>query len=160
MIATASAGPLRQGFGPVRDHVLGCTVATGDRERLDGLARRPRVRDADRDVLAAEQVPEDAVAVGQRLRVRAVEHEEVREVWRNDAEVGAGVAIPLLVEVDAVAPAKPGLEPVRVPDDHDVGRERNLRRDLFDLARYGVWRGLAMALATNGTLVTREVAQK
>jgi FAD/FMN-containing dehydrogenase len=30
VIATASAGPLRHGFGPVRDHVLGCTVATGD----------------------------------------------------------------------------------------------------------------------------------
>jgi FAD/FMN-containing dehydrogenase len=30
VIATATAGPLRQGFGPVRDHVLGCTVATGD----------------------------------------------------------------------------------------------------------------------------------
>src|SRR3954471_4909074 len=28
--ATATAGPLRQGFGPVRDHILGCTVATGD----------------------------------------------------------------------------------------------------------------------------------
>src|SRR5919107_869329 len=30
LIATATAGPLRHGFGPVRDHVLGCTVATGD----------------------------------------------------------------------------------------------------------------------------------
>lgn len=30
VIATATAGPLRQGFGPVRDHVLGCSVATGD----------------------------------------------------------------------------------------------------------------------------------
>ena len=28
--ATATAGPLRQGLGPVRDHVLGCTVVTGD----------------------------------------------------------------------------------------------------------------------------------
>jgi FAD/FMN-containing dehydrogenase len=28
--ATATAGPLRLGFGPVRDHVLGCTAATGD----------------------------------------------------------------------------------------------------------------------------------
>lgn len=28
--ATGSAGPLRHGFGPVRDHVLGCTVCTGD----------------------------------------------------------------------------------------------------------------------------------
>ena len=30
VLATATAGPLRQGFGPVRDHVLGCTIATGD----------------------------------------------------------------------------------------------------------------------------------
>src|SRR5919107_724034 len=30
VIATASAGPLRHAFGPVRDHVLGCTVATRD----------------------------------------------------------------------------------------------------------------------------------
>jgi FAD/FMN-containing dehydrogenase len=30
IMATATAGPLRHGFGPVRDHVIGCTVATGD----------------------------------------------------------------------------------------------------------------------------------
>ena len=30
VVATGTAGPLRYGFGPVRDHVLGCTVATGD----------------------------------------------------------------------------------------------------------------------------------
>ena len=30
IVATATAGPLRHGFGPVRDHMLGCTVATGD----------------------------------------------------------------------------------------------------------------------------------
>ena len=30
IMATGTAGPLRHGFGPVRDHVLGCTVATGD----------------------------------------------------------------------------------------------------------------------------------
>jgi glycolate oxidase FAD binding subunit len=29
-IATATAGPLRSGFGPVRDHVLGVTVVTGE----------------------------------------------------------------------------------------------------------------------------------
>ena len=28
--ATGTAGPLREGFGPVRDHILGCTVVTGD----------------------------------------------------------------------------------------------------------------------------------
>lgn len=30
MIATGTAGPLRLGFGPVRDHLLGLTVVTGD----------------------------------------------------------------------------------------------------------------------------------
>jgi FAD/FMN-containing dehydrogenase len=30
VVATGTAGPLRQGYGPVRDHVLGLTVATGD----------------------------------------------------------------------------------------------------------------------------------
>jgi glycolate oxidase FAD binding subunit len=30
VVATATAGPLRHGFGPVRDHVLGCSVVTGD----------------------------------------------------------------------------------------------------------------------------------
>ena len=30
VIATASAGPLRHGFGPVRDHLLGVTFVTGD----------------------------------------------------------------------------------------------------------------------------------
>lgn len=30
VIASGTSGPLRQGFGPVRDHVLGVTVVTGD----------------------------------------------------------------------------------------------------------------------------------
>jgi glycolate oxidase FAD binding subunit len=30
VLATATSGPLRHGFGPVRDHVLGLTVVTGD----------------------------------------------------------------------------------------------------------------------------------
>ena len=34
------------------------------------------------------------------------------------------------------------------------------RRDIFQLARYATDKGLRVALATNGTLVTREIAQK
>ncbi len=30
IVATGTAGPLRHGYGPIRDQVLGCTVATGD----------------------------------------------------------------------------------------------------------------------------------
>ena len=37
--ATATAGPLRLGFGPVRDHILGCTTATGDGRLVSAGAR-------------------------------------------------------------------------------------------------------------------------
>ena len=40
------------------------------------------------------------------------------------------------------------------------GGEPLLRKDIFELARYGTDKGLRVALATNGTLVTKEVAQK
>jgi len=39
-----------------------------------------------------------------------------------------------------------------------TGGEPLLRPDVFDLAAYGAWRGLTMALATNGTLITPQVA--
>jgi FAD/FMN-containing dehydrogenase len=35
IVATGTAGPLRQGYGPVRDHILGCTVATADGRLVD-----------------------------------------------------------------------------------------------------------------------------
>src|SRR5579863_4892895 len=40
------------------------------------------------------------------------------------------------------------------------GGEPLFRSDIFDLARYGTEKGLRVALATNGTLVTKQVAQK
>ncbi len=40
------------------------------------------------------------------------------------------------------------------------GGEPLLRPDIFDLAAFAVGRGLTVALATNGTLVTREIAGK
>src|SRR5579863_866235 len=40
------------------------------------------------------------------------------------------------------------------------GGEPLFRSDIFDLARYGTEKGLRVALATNGTLVTKAVAQK
>ncbi len=39
VIATGTSGPLRQGFGPVRDHVLGSTVATGDGRLVEAGGR-------------------------------------------------------------------------------------------------------------------------
>ena len=40
------------------------------------------------------------------------------------------------------------------------GGEPLYRRDIFELAKLGTDRGLRIALATNGTLVTRDIAQK
>ena len=40
------------------------------------------------------------------------------------------------------------------------GGEPLFRSDIFELARYGTSKGLRVALATNGTLVTKQVAQK
>lgn len=40
------------------------------------------------------------------------------------------------------------------------GGEPLLRKDVFDIARYGTDKGLRMCLATNGTLVTDEVCEK
>src|ERR1700722_6224552 len=40
------------------------------------------------------------------------------------------------------------------------GGEPLYRSDIFQLARYGTDKGLRIALATNGTLVTRQVAEK
>ncbi len=36
VVATGTAGPLRHGFGPVRDHVLGLTFVTGDGRLVQG----------------------------------------------------------------------------------------------------------------------------
>jgi radical SAM protein with 4Fe4S-binding SPASM domain len=40
------------------------------------------------------------------------------------------------------------------------GGEPLFRKDIFELARYGTEKGLRVALATNGTLVTKQVARK
>jgi heme b synthase len=40
------------------------------------------------------------------------------------------------------------------------GGEPLLRKDVFDIARYGTEKGLRMCLATNGTLVTDEICEK
>src|SRR6185369_13387098 len=40
------------------------------------------------------------------------------------------------------------------------GGEPLYRPDIFDLARYATQRGIRVALATNGTLVTKDIAKK
>lgn len=40
------------------------------------------------------------------------------------------------------------------------GGEPLIRKDIFDIAQYANWQGLTVALATNGTLIDRDVASK
>jgi MoaA/NifB/PqqE/SkfB family radical SAM enzyme len=40
------------------------------------------------------------------------------------------------------------------------GGEPLLRKDIFEIARYGTSKGLRMCMATNGTLITDEVCQQ
>jgi FAD/FMN-containing dehydrogenase len=39
IVATGTSGPLRHGFGPVRDHILGCAVVTGDGRQVKAGGR-------------------------------------------------------------------------------------------------------------------------
>src|SRR5438128_4528340 len=39
VVASATAGPLRHGFGPIRDHLLGVTFVTGDGRMVQSCGR-------------------------------------------------------------------------------------------------------------------------
>src|SRR5205085_2191026 len=85
---------------------------------------------------AAEDVPHpafgevDDASVDHDVRVRTVEAEEVREPRHRHADIRACVALPMFVQVDAVASRDRhrgqefrGLEPGPVDDDVDVVRD-------------------------------------
>src|SRR5881275_3217324 len=57
VVATATAGPLRHGFGAVRDHLLGVTFVTGDGRLVQGGGR---VRGVRRDRAGAPAAPRPA----------------------------------------------------------------------------------------------------
>jgi len=73
VIATASAGPLRQGFGPVRDHLLGLTAVTGDgRVVTSGGRVMKNVAGYDLTKLHAGGFGAFGVVVAAHLRLRAL----------------------------------------------------------------------------------------
>src|SRR5438094_763196 len=73
VVATATAGPLRQGFGPVRDHLLGVTFVTGDGRLVQSGGRvMKNVAGYDLTRLAAGGFGAFGVIVLVHLRLRAL----------------------------------------------------------------------------------------
>src|SRR6266704_1568691 len=73
VVATATAGPLRHGFGPVRDHLLGVTFVTGDGRLVQSGGRvMKNVAGYDLTRLAAGGFGAFGVIVLVHLRLRAL----------------------------------------------------------------------------------------
>ncbi|MBP9198565.1 MAG: FAD-binding oxidoreductase, partial [Gemmatimonadales bacterium] len=73
VVVTGTAGPLRHGFGPVRDHVLGSTVVTGDGRLVEAGGRVVKnVAGYDLTKLHVGGFGAFGVLTGINLRVRAL----------------------------------------------------------------------------------------
>src|SRR5438270_14093966 len=94
IVATATAGPLRQGFGPVRDHLLGVTFVTGDGRLVHSGGRVVKnVAGYDLTRLEAGAFGAFGVIVLVHLRLRALPRAEqtlVLEGAREDLTQVAG----------------------------------------------------------------------
>lgn len=78
VVATATAGPLRAGFGPVRDHVLGVTLVTGEgRIVRPGGTVMKNVAGYDLTKLAVGSFGAFGVVTSVALRLRAVPRADI-----------------------------------------------------------------------------------
>lgn len=99
VIATGTAGPLRQGFGPVRDHLLGLTVVTGDGRVVHSGGRvMKNVAGYDLTKLHTGGFGAFGVVVSAHLRLRALPRADATFVLEGGRDALMGV-------VDAVRAA-------------------------------------------------------
>jgi glycolate oxidase FAD binding subunit len=93
VVATATAGPLRQGFGPVRDHLLGVTFVTGDGRLVQSGGRvMKNVAGYDLTRLEAGGFGAFGVIVLVHLRLRALPRADQTVVLEGSREDLAQVA--------------------------------------------------------------------
>ncbi|HXF96200.1 MAG TPA: FAD-binding oxidoreductase [Gemmatimonadales bacterium] len=93
IVATATAGPLRQGFGPVRDHLLGVTFVTGDGRLVQGGGRvMKNVAGFDLTRLQAGSFGAFGVVVLVHLRLHALPRADRTMVLRGSRETVAAAA--------------------------------------------------------------------
>ena len=96
VVATATAGPLRHGYGPVRDHVLGCIVATGDGRLVNAGGRVVKnVAGYDLTKLQVGGFGGFGIIAEVHLRLRALPRADVTLLARGtrDALTSAGRAL-------------------------------------------------------------------
>src|SRR5439155_315370 len=120
VVATATAGPLRHGFGAVRDHLLGVTFVTGDGRLVQSGGRvMKNVAGYDLTKLAAGGFGAFGVIVLVHLRLRALPRADQTRVPE-----GSG---------DEWISASPGIGAIRWGGETTVDRLRRLRRTLAGL---------------------------
>ncbi len=87
IVATATAGPLRQGFGPVKDHLLGVTFVTGDGRMVQSGGRvMKNVAGYDLTRLQAGGFGAFGVIVLVHLRLRALPRADVTHVLEGSRD--------------------------------------------------------------------------
>jgi len=105
IVATGTAGQLRHGFGPVRDQVLGCTVATGDGRLVEAGGQVVKnVAGYDLTKLHAGGFGAFGVITELHLRLRAQPAEDVTLLATGDrTALAAGGRAAVAAQVAAVA---------------------------------------------------------
>src|SRR6476646_4907058 len=97
IIATGTSGPLRHGFGPVRDHVLGCTVVTGDGRIVKPGSRVVKnVAGYDLTKLHVGSFGGFGIVTEAHLRLRALPRADVTAISRGSRDAQSAVARDLL----------------------------------------------------------------
>src|SRR5712691_9872219 len=87
VVSTASAGPLRHGFGPIKDHLLGVTFVTGDGRMIQSGGRvMKNVAGYDLTRLQAGAFGAFGVIVLVHLRLRALPRADETLVLEGPAE--------------------------------------------------------------------------
>src|SRR4029077_6662012 len=97
VIAPAPSGPLRHGFGPVRDQILGCTVVTGDGRIVKPGARVVKnVAGYDLTKLHVGGFGAFGIVTEAHLRLRALPRADVTLVSRGSRDALSAAARDLL----------------------------------------------------------------
>jgi FAD/FMN-containing dehydrogenase len=93
VIATGTSGPLRHGFGPVRDHILGCTVVTGDGRTVKAGGRVVKnVAGYDLTKLHVGGFGGFGIITEAHLRLRALPRADVTLISRGGRDAQSAVA--------------------------------------------------------------------
>lgn len=104
VVATATAGALRHGYGPVRDHVLGCTTVSSDgRAITSGGKVVKNVAGYDLTRLQAGGFGAFGIIATLHLRLRAVPEHDVTWLLRGDRDTLTRTARELGATADAAA---------------------------------------------------------